>query len=51
MSLPVHRQQFENPGMTLLYIGKCNISENKLTVIRLRPYLNYFNRILPALER
>ena len=29
MSLPVHRQQFANPGMPLLYIGKCNISENK----------------------
>ena len=51
MILPVHLQQFANPGMTLLYIGKCNISENKITVIRLRPYLNYFNRILPTIER
>ena len=51
MILPVHLPQFANSGMTLLYTGKCNISENKITVIRLRPYLNYFNRILPALER
>ena len=50
MILPVHLPQFANSGMSLLYTGKCNISENKIPVIRLRPYLNYFNRILPTLE-